>query len=449
MNNKIKIQVHLLADQIKELLNLSGHVDLIAASANIRSNIPFRGPNVFILMFAIVIASLGLNVNSIPVIIGAMLVSPLMGPIIGFGLGLGTNDTDLILVALKNLLVMVGISILASTLYFALTPLETDNPTELLARTNPTLYDVLIALFGGLAGIVEISRKERGTVMSGVAIATALMPPLCTVGYGIAQLNWHYAIGALYLFFINSVFIALATFIMVKYFRYPSVSFTNHAAERKRKWAITIVLVALMIPGTFSTIDIVKTNRMRRMATQLITANKTIGKSYIYDYQFEHKDGQDIVNLYMAGEQLTNETRERFYQEAEKLGFSRSQIIFHEEALTVGFNQEALVKDIFANNEERLQRRQQRIDSLEMQLNAIEQRIIPSEQITREIVSQFPQVISVTLARGEEVTNKGEVTEQIVAIVRCEGKTTLSTEEVQRLTQWLKVRLNNENIIVL
>ena len=175
-------------------LSVTDYIDVLAASANIRSNIPFRGPNIYILFAAIVIASVGLNVNSIPVIIGAMLISPLMSPIIGFGMGLGTNDTDLLLQSLKNLGIMVAISLLASTLYFVVTPLETANPTELLARTNPSVYDVLIAFFGGIAGILELSRKEKGTVFSGVAIATALMPPLCTVGYGIASLNWQYAV---------------------------------------------------------------------------------------------------------------------------------------------------------------------------------------------------------------------------------------------------------------
>ena len=192
-------------------LSLTDYIDIPAASENIRKNIPFRGPNIYILFVAVIIASIGLNVNSIPVIIGAMLVSPLMSPIFGFGLGLGTNDTKLLLFSLKNLGIMFAISLIASTLYFLVTPLETGNPTELLARTNPSIYDVMIAFFGGVAGILEMSRKEKGTVISGVAIATALMPPLCTVGYGIAKLNWHYAGGALYLFFINCVFIALAT----------------------------------------------------------------------------------------------------------------------------------------------------------------------------------------------------------------------------------------------
>jgi uncharacterized hydrophobic protein (TIGR00271 family) len=171
-----------LKDAIRSTANLNGYIDTESAEKAIRSNIFFRGPNAWILAIATIIASVGLNVNSIPVVIGAMLISPLMGPIFGIGLGLGVNDMVLVKSSGKNLLVMVGISLAASFIYFLITPLNLNNPTELLARTNPTIYDVLIALFGGFAGILEQCRKEKGTVFSGVAIATALMPPLCTAG---------------------------------------------------------------------------------------------------------------------------------------------------------------------------------------------------------------------------------------------------------------------------
>ncbi len=213
-----------LYNKFRQQIDLSSYTDVQAAGEQIRSNVAFRGPNIVILFCAIVIASVGLNVNSIPVIIGAMLISPLMSPIIGFGLGLGTNDTDLLIHSLKNLGIMVGISILASTLYFLVSPLDMEHPTELLARTNPTIYDVLIALFGGFAGILETSRKEKGTVMSGVAIATALMPPLCTVGYGLATFTPSYFIGALYLFSINCIFIALAVVMNVAYSEYYRIT---------------------------------------------------------------------------------------------------------------------------------------------------------------------------------------------------------------------------------
>ncbi|MBQ4299504.1 MAG: DUF389 domain-containing protein, partial [Bacteroidales bacterium] len=182
--------------RFREISSLSGQLDTDDADARIRSAIWFRGPNVWILAFSIIIASVGLNVNSTAVIIGAMLISPLMGPIIGAGLALGINDTRLLWDAARNLLVMVLISLVASTLFFLISPLDLVNPTELEARTSPSIYDVLIALFGGFAGIFENARKERGTVLSGVAIATALMPPLCTAGYGIANWDGHFFLGA-------------------------------------------------------------------------------------------------------------------------------------------------------------------------------------------------------------------------------------------------------------
>ena len=220
---------------LRSTTNLTGYIDTDAAEKAIRNNIYFRGPNVWILAIAIIIASIGLNVNSIPVVIGAMLISPLMGPIFGLGLGLGVSDVELMKSSGKNLVTMVCISLAASTAYFLITPLSLTNPTELLARTNPTIYDVFIALIGGFAGILEQCRKEKGTVFSGVAIATALMPPLCTAGFGIACGNLTYFLGALYLFFINCLFIMLATYISVKYFKFRQVEFEDPAKGKRTK----------------------------------------------------------------------------------------------------------------------------------------------------------------------------------------------------------------------
>ena len=195
-----------LTSLIRETLNLNGHIDTASAERSIRSNIEFKGPNAWILAVAVIIASVGLNVNSIPVVIGAMLISPLMGPIFGLGLGLGVSDIQLMKSSGKNLLVMVSISLAVAFLYFVITPLSLSNPTELLARTSPTFYDVLIALFGGFAGILEQCRKDKGTVFSGVAIATALMPPLCTAGYGLACGEFSYFLGNRALYLNNIVF---------------------------------------------------------------------------------------------------------------------------------------------------------------------------------------------------------------------------------------------------
>ena len=319
---------------LKKLIHLSDEIDYENASASIRKNIAFKGTNVFILVCAIVIASVGLNVNSIPVIIGAMLVSPVMGPILGFGLGLGTEDARLLRDSLKNLGVMVGISIIASSLFFLLSPLSLANPSELLARTNPTIYDVLIALFGGFAGIIEISRKDKGTVISGVAIATALMPPLCTIGYGISIWNWNYALGALYLFTINSIFIALATFIAVKYFRFPAVE-SDEQRIRLPKSAFYIILLVVIVPSIISAISVIKENNFKIHAEKVVSENKNLGKCFIYDHKATYSRKSPTLDLFLAGETLTDEAKEKLYKSAEEYGITPSQIVFHEDATSM------------------------------------------------------------------------------------------------------------------
>ena len=320
---------------LNNLISFSNEIDYENASTSIRKNIAFRGTNVFILACAIVIASVGLNVNSIPVIIGAMLVSPVMGPILGFGLGLGTEDTDLVKYSLKNFSVMVGISILASALFFLLSPLSLANPSELLARTRPTIYDVLIALFGGLAGIIETSRKDKGSVITGVAIATALMPPLCTVGYGISIWKGSVIFGALYLFLINSVFIALATFAAVKYFNFPIVEATSETKKHLPKAAVYIILLIVIVPSVMTAVSVIKENNFTIHAERLVAENKNLGKCFIYDHKATYSPKAPKLELFLAGETLTDEAKKELYKNAEEYGITRSQIVFHEDATSM------------------------------------------------------------------------------------------------------------------
>lgn len=432
---------------LRSILSMTDYIDVDAAYQSVRNNVPFRGPTVYILFIAIIIASIGLNVNSIPVIIGAMLISPLMSPIIGFGLGLGTNDRQLVLSSLKNLGIMVAISLLASTLYFLLTPLEIDNPTELLARTKPTIYDVMIALFGGLAGVLEISRKEKGTVLSGVAIATALMPPLCTVGYGIANLNWQNAVGALYLFFINSVFIALAAYITAQYLRFPKVQDTN-GKHGQRVIMTSVLVLILIVPSVFTAYNVIRENNFSKNATRFIKKNQSIGKTYIYDYQVNTNQSPYTIDLRLAGESLTDETREMMYREAESVGLLRSQIIFHEDA-TIRFNElneTEIVKNLIATNEQSIKQRDDSIRALQARLAIYEQQQLPSAQIAAEIQSQVPAVQSVTLAKGARIASNAAEQEEVVVLI--ENRHPLSKEETARLTNWLQVRLNTENIVL-
>lgn len=432
---------------LRKQLSLTDYIDVQAADINIRNNIPFRGPNIYILFVAIVIASVGLNVNSIPVIIGAMLISPLMSPIIGFGLGLGTNDTTLLLRSLKHLAIMFGISLLASTLYFLITPLETDNPTELLARTNPSIYDVLIAFFGGIAGILELSRKDKGTVMSGVAIATALMPPLCTVGYGIANLNWHYAGGALYLFFINCVFIALATFLAVKYLHFPMAEEKAGTGYRRRIMSYGILILVVLVPSFFSAYTIVRENQFANTARHFVKDTHSLGATYIYDYATDLSSKPYTLTLRLAGETLTTETRAKLYTEAEKYGIHHTQIRVVEDATIEvrRLNETEIMRDWIAASEEQLKQRDDSIRILNEQLQHWQAKQLPVEQIAAEIRAQWPSVSEVTLARGQQI--ESDITADKIVLLLC-AKPALTQNEQQRITQWLTVRLQTDNVTV-
>jgi len=448
----------------REQLSVANYIDVIAASTNIRNNIPFRGPNIYILFVAIVIASVGLNVNSIPVIIGAMLISPLMSPIIGFGLGLGTNNTRLLLHSLKNLGIMFVISLIASTLYFLVTPLETDNPTELLARTNPSIYDVMIAFFGGVAGILELSRKEKGTVLSGVAIATALMPPLCTVGYGIANLNWHYAGGALYLFFINCVFIALATFIVVKFLDFPV-----EEEPTSRSWrqiiSYGLLILVVLVPSVFSAFSIVNENRFSIEARHFVKENRTIGSTYIYDYNTDMSVKPYTITLRLAGEALTNDDRAQLYAEAEKHGFLHDQIIIQEDATIEvrRLNETEILRDWISSTEAQMRQREDSIKVLQSRIDAYKALELPAAQIAAEVKSQWPEITDITLARSDKavimlVTTNGTFAQTTAAKSGSAAKSSksakqkqapeLSAEDLQRLANWLSVRLQTPNVQV-
>jgi len=366
-----------LWEHVSRFLDFREYIDVEAGAESIRSNVRFRGPNIAILFCAIVIASVGLNVNSIPVIIGAMLISPLMSPIMGLGLALGVNDTRLLNSSIKNLVVMVGISILASTLFFLISPLYLEHPTELLARTNPTIYDVLIALFGGFAGIIETSRKKQGTVIVGVAIATALMPPLCTVGYGLASWDMSVFLGALYLFFINLSFIALASLVGVKILHYPVEQGTNPIARRRNRVIVSVFLIALVVPSILSGITMIRETNFTRSANAFVAANKSHGRSYVYDYKVNSSAKPATVELYIAGEALEAADYADFYTSALEYGIHREQIVFHQDAAYTNpaVDENQVVRDILRHYEDLLKERQQTIDALNRRIDSLQQTI--------------------------------------------------------------------------
>ena len=434
---------------IRSLINIWEYVDYETADSSIRKNIAFKGPNVIILACAIIIASVGLNVNSIPVIIGAMLISPVMGPILGLGLGLGTEDRHLLRDSLKNFATMVVISILASSLFFLLSPLTLENQSELLARTNPTIYDVLIALFGGFAGILETSRKEKGTVISGVAIATALMPPLCTVGYGISQLNLTFIGGALYLFLINTIFIALATFLAVKLFKFPAVQLSDENHQRiSKNWYIAILIV-ILVPSIITAIHVVRENNFKIYANTIVQKNKVMGKSFVYDHKTTYNRREQSIEVFVAGEELTDEMKERLYRDAEDYGITRGQIIFHEDATIVRENlsEAEILKGIYEHTDRQIQTLTDSIVKLNAQLEAYQEMEIPAHSIAKELFAQHPDIHSISLTRGSAVDADSLYVKECIMVFVNSSKP-IDKDIKMRIENWLKVRLDNENVTV-
>jgi len=235
---------------VHDLFDIKDGLDWIGTVTAIRNKVALKGENVWMLIAATMIASVGLNTNSGAVIIGAMLISPLMSPILGIGLGVGINDRELLIKAVKNFTVATLAAIITSVVYFKFLTPFTEAGSEIISRTQPTILDALVAIFGGTAGIVAVSRKEKGAAIPGVAIATALLPPLSVAGYGLANQNWEYASKAFYLFFLNSMLIALATFLIVRYLRFPFKEHQTKEAKGRASFAIGVFVLALLVPGT-------------------------------------------------------------------------------------------------------------------------------------------------------------------------------------------------------
>ena len=429
---------------IREVINIDTHIDTDAADKAIRGNIEFKGPNAWILAVAIIIASVGLNVNSIPVIIGAMLISPLMGPIFGLGLGLGINDINLMKKAGKNLVIMVSISIVVSLLYFLITPLSLSNPTELLARTRPTIFDVMIALFGGFAGIFEQCRKEKGTVFSGVAIATALMPPLCTAGYGLATGNFSSFLGAIYLFCINCLFITMATYFLVKYFHFKKAEYADQGFGLKTQRITTLLIIIFLIPSVWSAVILVKQNNFDKKAIDFVEAHRSIGNSIIYDYKIDHQDGS-VLKVFMTGETLSEGEKSNLYVYAKEHGIEENQILIKEYITHSSQGNDDVFKGIYERLDSKIDEYETTIKQLTNELQTTKKEALPYMQIANEISASYPEIKHVYIGQGNLIEIDSLKVSPCV-IVKVKSDTSISESTLEQFKKWIKVRLQTENI---
>ncbi|WP_299213275.1 DUF389 domain-containing protein [uncultured Dokdonia sp.] len=441
---------------LSELLDIRQDTDRDATVEAVRKDIPFKGHNAWILIFSIFIASIGLNVSSTAVVIGAMLISPLMGPIVGVGLSTAINDGVMLRRSFVNLGIMVFLSVLTAFVYFRISPLTELTP-ELEARTYPTILDVFIAIFGGLALIV--AKTKKGTIASvifGVAIATALMPPLCTVGYGLAVGNWTFAGGALYLFSINAVFIALATFVVVKLLRFPMVKYANQKQRKRVTLIATLVAITVIVP---SIILFVKLYQKQIFVNDVkLFVNEVVDYEGVEVIKFTEDYDRKEIDLYLIGNLVPQNKVQAWQTKLEKIkGLELTSLVVHQgadqsSALAAQLSSQVksgILEDLYLKNQENLQGKDAQIELLEEQIVRLKGAALPFDRLGEEVKTLYDGLEGFAYANMVYSNFKSSDTittfklgwvDTIPLVVRQKNN--------EKIADWLKKRFNLDTLVI-
>jgi len=428
--------------RLGQLFNLDTEVENFDnIHQEILKGVSFRGTNLWILFFAIIVASVGLNMNSTAVIIGAMLISPLMGPINGMGYSIATYDMELFKKSIKNFSYAVGISLLASTAYFAISPISTAH-SELLARTSPSIYDVLIALFGGLAGIVAISSKQKGNVIPGVAIATALMPPLCTAGYGLASGQLDFFLGAFYLFTINTVFIAIASVLISQILKFPIRTVVDPSQKKRINRWISIVIALVFVPSIYFGFLLVKKEQFVEEANKYITNVSTFEGNYLLSS--EVNPSTKTITLVYGGLSLSNEQKEQISQKATQFNLGEPAIQIKQGLSFAGMdakNMEVMqLREELNNLDRALRLKANQVDSL-VKVGYLGQALLA------EISAIYPAVKGCTYADTYRYTDSLSSPTALVLFETAPAQP-LTIADKQTIRKWVSSRLDRDSVMV-
>lgn len=401
---------------------------------NVISNISFRGSNLWILACAIIIASVGLNVNSTAVIIGAMLISPLMGPIVGAGFALGTYNFSLLKKSFKNLLIATVVSLTVSAIYFYISPFK-DVQSELLARTAPNIYDVLIAFFGGLVGVIAITRVEKGNPIPGVAIATALMPPLCTAGFGLATFNFSYFFGAFYLYTINCFFICIATFFVVKFLQYPS-SIIDNKYEKRIRYGISILILIMIVPSFYLAYNLFNEKKFTKTAEQFVQKEfENNGYTVIYK-KINYNSNPKTIDIAFLNKKFSNVEIASFNKMLSDNGLENTKLNIRQNDTDI---KSEILSEInkFDNN---ISEKDIAISKLRQELDTYK---VSDSSLLKEIQILYPKMQNISYGKIEQYPDTDSTRLQFALIY--------SGRDIDRiqLKNWLQKRLNEKNIALI
>ncbi|UZH54290.1 DUF389 domain-containing protein [Salinimicrobium tongyeongense] len=454
--NRGRTALREIKEFLKELLDIHDDTDRETTLETVKRDISFKGHNAWILIFSIFVASIGLNVSSTAVVIGAMLISPLMGPIVGIGFSVAINDIDTLKRSLVNLGVMVFLSVLTAYLYFLISPIKEETP-ELVARTYPTILDVLIAIFGGSALIIAKTKKGAiASVIMGVAIATALMPPLCTVGYGLAIANWEYAGGALYLFTINSIFIALSTFLMAKLLRFPLVKYVNSKRRRNTARLASLVAVLVMIPSIILFVNLLREQVFVSKTKEFVHEVVNYPGAEVVKFEQDYKT--KIIEIYLIGRPVPQDQIDQWVQAITQVPNLEDVVLevhqgsdqTSEMATRLSTEVRAgILEDLYVKNQQLVENKDARIQLLEQELLKYRSAGIPFESISKEVRINYSGVQEMSYANSL-VTNFSQIDTIPTFNVKWSPKLKGSARktQMQQLEQWLQVRLSLDTLVV-
>lgn len=412
--------------------------------ARIREGVELRGATPWILIFAIFIASVGLNVNSTAVIIGAMLISPLMGPIMGAGLGMAVYDSELVKRSLVNLGIATLISLMVSAVYFTLTPLQLTQ-SELMARTSPTLWDVLIALFGGMAGVIGMTRKEKSNVIPGVAIATALMPPICTAGFGMATGQWNFFGGAMYLYTINCVFIALATVIGLRTMRLKQHGFASRAIAMRMKTILLFLALGTALPSVYLALRLVQEELFKARAQNFVSREFVFANTQVVDIKIV--PDKKIIDLSLIGDPVENDSLRNIEARLASANLEDTKIVLHQmngQKFDVTALKSSLLSDLLRDSQDAVKKRDAQLQKLQAEIATRNAILEQAGDISQELRMLYPEIEKVMLAEGVDVAANGD--KQRLLYLNITTHQSLPKATQQRIQDWFKVRTKTDAV---
>jgi uncharacterized hydrophobic protein (TIGR00271 family) len=439
--------------KLKKYFDLNADSDKENTIVSIKSAVPVNGANIWYLICSALLASIGLDVNSPAIIIGAMLISPLMSPILGIGLGFGIHDKETIGISIREFTIAVVISLITSTIYFLISPLSAAT-SEVLARTKPTILDVGVAFFGGIAGIVAGSRSRAANAIPGVAIATALMPPICTAGFGLSHGNLNIFFGAIYLFFINAVFISLSVYLIVRLLKFPLKEYPTRSTQRKMRQIVSTIIALITIPSVIIFYGIIMEVRTNARISNFINTKIASDSVNVIRWSYLEKGDSVTVKILIAGKHLENEKIDSLVKLLPESDLDNISL----NIVQVGVVDEQNIREEHIRNfelaklNEKVEKHSEKIEILEGQVIYYTADSVRFSKATAELKTLFPEINNITFQKGlTRSRNDSAITGTLpVFTIEWKGNTQANTkrDNLPRIYSYIKNQFSADSIVI-